>query len=31
MNTTTIQIIAGIGAIIILAIIIYRRRSKSPK
>ena len=31
MSATTIQIIAGIGAVIILAIIIWRRKSKSSK
>jgi hypothetical protein len=29
MSTTTIQIIAGIGAVIILCIIIWRRKSKT--
>ncbi|MFZ0963906.1 MAG: LPXTG cell wall anchor domain-containing protein [Terriglobia bacterium] len=29
MSTTTIQILAGIGAVIILAIIIWRRKSKA--
>jgi hypothetical protein len=31
MDSTTIQIIAGIGAVIILAIIIWRRKSESSK
>ena len=31
MDSTTIQIIAAIGAVVILAIIIWRRKSKSPK
>ena len=31
MSTTMIQIIAGIGAVIILAIIIWRRKSKASK
>jgi len=31
MSTSTIQILAGIGAVIILAIIIWRRARKSPK
>jgi LPXTG-motif cell wall-anchored protein len=29
MSTSTIQIIAGIGAVIILIIIIWRRKSKT--
>ncbi|MGO8792456.1 MAG: LPXTG cell wall anchor domain-containing protein [Terriglobia bacterium] len=31
MSASTIQIIAGIGAVIVLAIIIWRRKSKSSK
>jgi hypothetical protein len=31
MDSTNIQIIAAIGAVIILAIIIWRRKSNSPK
>lgn len=31
MDTTTIRIIAGIGAVIILFIIIWRRTHKAPK
>ena len=31
MTTGTIQIIAGVGALIILVIIIWRRKSKSSK
>jgi LPXTG-motif cell wall-anchored protein len=31
MSVTTIQIIAGIGAVIVLFIIIYRRRKKSSE
>jgi LPXTG-motif cell wall-anchored protein len=31
MSASTIQIIAGIGAVIVLAIIIWRRKSKASK
>ncbi len=31
MSTTMIQVISGIGAVIILAIIIWRRKSKASK
>lgn len=31
MSSTEIQIIAGIGAVIILAIIIWRRKSRTAK
>ena len=31
MGGGTIQLIAGIGAVIILIIIIWRRKSKTPK
>jgi LPXTG-motif cell wall-anchored protein len=31
MSTTEIQVIAGIGAVIILAIIIWRRKSKASR
>ena len=31
MSSTMIQIIAGIGAVIVLAIIIWRRKSKASK
>jgi LPXTG-motif cell wall-anchored protein len=31
MNASTIQIIAGIGAVIILAVIIWRRKNKTSK
>ncbi|MGD1103271.1 MAG: LPXTG cell wall anchor domain-containing protein [Terriglobia bacterium] len=31
MSTTMIQIIAGVGVVIILAIIIWRRKSKASK
>jgi LPXTG-motif cell wall-anchored protein len=31
MNSGTIQIVAGIGAVIVLAIIIWRRKRKATK
>jgi hypothetical protein len=31
MSVTEIQIAAGIGAVIVVAIIIWRRKSKAPK
>jgi hypothetical protein len=31
MSTSTIQIIAAVGAVVILIIIIWRRKSKAPK
>ena len=31
MSSQTIQIVAGIGALIILIVIIWRRKSKSTK
>ncbi len=31
MSASTIQIIAGIGAVIVLAIIIWRRKNKASK
>jgi subtilase family serine protease len=31
MSTTEIQIIAAVGAVIVLAIIIWRRKSKAPR
>jgi ABC-type thiamin/hydroxymethylpyrimidine transport system permease subunit len=31
MTTGTIQLVAGIGAAIVFIIIIWRRKSKSPK